>query len=92
MSRGSELLGRLAETARQARGQQPALGAELRALFRGGREDFLDAALPAFPDSARAGREPGAPGSPTQALVTADLTDRAVGRDGKDDVALEVER
>ena len=53
--------------------QQPALGAELRALGRGGLKDLQNAVLHAFPDSMRLEQEPGAPLSPTQAMVTKDV-------------------
>jgi hypothetical protein len=53
--------------------QQPALGAELRALGREGLKDLQNAVLHAFPDSMRLQEEPGAPLSPTQAMVTKDV-------------------
>jgi hypothetical protein len=58
---------------RQNHAQQPALGAELRALGREGLKDLQNAVLHAFPDSQRLHEEPGAPMSPTQAMVTKDV-------------------
>jgi hypothetical protein len=58
---------------RQNQEQQPALGAELRALGREGLKDLQNAILHAFPDSMRLQEEPGAPLSPTQAMVTKDV-------------------
>jgi len=58
---------------RQNHQQQPALGAELRALGREGLKDLQNAVLHAFPDSMRLEQEPGAPLSPTQAMVTKDV-------------------
>jgi len=53
--------------------QRPALGAELKALGREGLKDLQNAVLHAFPDSMRLQEEPGAPLSPTQAMVTKDV-------------------
>ena len=53
--------------------QQPSLGAELKALGREGLKDLQNAVLHAFPDSMRLHEEPGAPLSPTQAMVTKDV-------------------
>jgi hypothetical protein len=58
---------------RQNHQQQPSLGAELRALGREGLKDLQNAVLHAFPDSMRLHEEPGAPLSPTQAMVTKDV-------------------
>lgn len=58
---------------RQNHAQQPALGAELRALGREGLKDLQNVVLHAFPDSMRLEQEPGAPLSPTQAMVTKDV-------------------
>src|ERR1700724_1550539 len=58
---------------RQKQAQQPSLGAELRALGREGLKDLQNAVLHAFPDSMRLQEEPGAPLSPTQAMVTKDV-------------------
>jgi hypothetical protein len=61
------------EWVRQNHAQQPALGAELKALGREGLKDLQNAVLHAFPDSMRLQEEPGAPLSPTQAMVTKDV-------------------
>ena len=53
--------------------QRPSLGAELKALGREGLKDLQNAVLHAFPDSTRLHEEPGAPLSPTQAMVTKDV-------------------
>jgi hypothetical protein len=53
--------------------ERPSLGAELRAVGREGLKDLQNAVLHAFPDSQRLHEEPGAPGSPTQAMVTKDV-------------------
>jgi hypothetical protein len=58
---------------RQNHEQLPSLGAELKALGREGLKDLQNAVLHAFPDSMRLQEEPGAPLSPTQAMVTKDV-------------------
>src|ERR1700722_7377278 len=58
---------------KQNQQQNPALGAELRAVGREGLKDLQNAVLHAFPDSMRLQEEPGAPLSPTQAMVTKDV-------------------
>ncbi|WP_020474155.1 hypothetical protein [Zavarzinella formosa] len=59
--------------------QPVSLGAEFMAVFRGGKEDLWNAAIPAFPDSLHAVREQGSPGSPTASLTTDALTGRQGG-------------
>lgn len=61
------------EWVRQNHQQRPSLGAELKALGREGLKDLQNAVLHAFPDSMRLHEEPGAPLSPTQAMVTKDV-------------------
>lgn len=55
--------------------------AEIGAVLRGGRDDLWNSIIPAFPDSAKAGTQIGAPGSPTPQLVTEALKNRSVGAD-----------
>lgn len=52
---------------------RPNLGAELRAMWRQGREDFLNALLRPQADSMPLTREVGAPDTPTAQNVTRDL-------------------
>lgn len=61
------------------RAQQPALGAEMVAVFRQGREDAWNKLIPAFPDQ-QYNREAGAPGTPTPQQVTESLTGQDVDR------------
>jgi hypothetical protein len=56
--------------------QLPSVGAQMSALWRQGREDFLNALMRPLPDSMQLSREPGAPGSPTPQMTTADLYGR----------------
>jgi len=53
--------------------QRPNLGAELRAMFRQGREDFLNALQRPLPDGMSLTREVGSPDTPTAQTVTRDL-------------------
>jgi hypothetical protein len=50
--------------------QQPALGAQLGAMWREGLKDLQNAILPAFPDSQRGVEEAGTPLNPTPQQVT----------------------
>ena len=77
----ASLFARAAEAIAENRAQQPTLGAEMRAEFRGGREDLWNAIIPAFPDSMKASREMGEPGSPTPYLTTQDLLGEPAHRD-----------
>jgi hypothetical protein len=62
-----------ADWIRRNHAQQPSLIAELKGLGRGGLKDVQDVVLHAFPESMRLHEEPGAPLSPTQAMVTQDV-------------------
>lgn len=50
--------------------EQPALGAQLGAMWREGLKDLQNAILPAFPDSQRGVEEAGTPLNPTPQQVT----------------------
>jgi hypothetical protein len=75
-----EVLDNMAARANERRAEQPAFGAEMRAVFRQGREDAFNNLIPAFPQTGLT-REQGAPGSPTAQIVTENLKDREVGQD-----------
>lgn len=73
--------------------------APLHAAYRGGLKDLQDAILPAFPDSMKTREEPGAIGTPTQQLVTEQMTGklslddlRGVARDNAAKAAREMHR
>lgn len=55
-------------------GSQPSLGAELAALYRQGREDFLNIIMGGLGGT----RESGTPGNPTPQMVTESLEGREV--------------
>lgn len=50
--------------------EQPALGAQLGAMWREGLKDLQNAILPAFPESQRGVEEAGTPLNPTPQQVT----------------------
>lgn len=75
MSAEKSNLDAIKEWVAKNRAEQPSLGAEMRAIWRGGREDFYNNAL--FP-GVNLTREPGSPGSPTPQIVTQDLLNREV--------------
>ena len=62
---------------KERQANQPSFGAELRAMFRQGREDLLNNILPAFPGQPMT-REAGAPGTPTPQQTTQALEGREV--------------
>jgi hypothetical protein len=68
-----EVLANLVAAQRDA----PAIGAELRAVFRQGREDAWNSLIPAFPQQSPT-RESGAPGTPTPQQTTEALEGREV--------------
>lgn len=61
---------------KQRQENQPALGAELQAVARQGREDLWNSIVPAFPGEMPLTREPGAPGTPTPQQTTDALEGR----------------
>lgn len=64
-----ELMRETPEPAR-AKPEQPALGAQLGAMWREGLKDLQNAILPAFPESQRGVEEAGTPLNPTPQQVT----------------------
>lgn len=71
-SKGEALLSWL----KQQQANQPKLSAEAAALWRQGREDFLNTLM-----GMSLMREAGTPGNPTQQILTSDLLDKDVDKE-----------
>jgi hypothetical protein len=71
----ARVLGRLTLDTIARQHQQPSFRAEMRALGRQGREDFLNVVMGGLAGQTR---EPGAPGTPTPQQTTAALAGRTV--------------
>lgn len=78
----SETLEAMSAKVKENRANQPKVGAEMRAVFRQGREDAWNNLIPAFPQTGLT-REAGAPGTPTPQQTTEALEGREVNEQDK---------